>query len=125
NGGTLTIERSTISGNGGGISRSVGLLNFADVAIENSTISGNVGQGVTNLYGNLTIQSSTISANQGGGVGNVGGRVAIANSTISGNIANTGGGLSNNHSVYGYCDFFGSCSPGTVTLSNSVIAGNP
>src|SRR5262245_29099381 len=126
-GGTLTIKNSTISGNtardvAGG--ESTISNNGGTLTIENSTISGNTGQGVANLYGNLTIQSSTISANQGGGVGNVGGRVAIANSTISGNIANTGGGLSNNHSVYGYCDFFGSCSPGTVTLSNSVIAGN-
>src|SRR5262249_14644453 len=103
-----------------GRSRSVGLLNFADLAIENSTISGNMGQGVTNS-GNLTIQSSTISANQGGGVGNVGGRVAIANSTISGNIADTGGGVSYATShYYGNCP----CTPGTLTLTNSLIAGN-
>ena len=59
-----------------------------------------------------------------GGVGNSGGRVTIANSTISGNIANTGGGLSNAHSDYGYCGLVTPCSPGTLTLSNSLIAGN-
>ncbi len=116
NGGTLTIERSTISGN----TAAVCLRNQGDLVIENSTISGNTGQGVWNLYGNLTIQSSTISANQGGGVGNIGGRVAIANSTISGNVSQYGGGVLNAQ----YCYRSYPCVPATLTLNNSVIAGN-
>jgi len=129
NDGTLTIENSTVSGNTAPNLGS-GVYNWGTLTIANSTISGNTGsrggRGVDNLYGTLTIQSSTISANQGGGVGNFGGSATIADSTVSGNIANSGGGLSNAHSQYGYCGggAAGPCSPGTLTLRNSLIAGN-
>jgi hypothetical protein len=117
--GRLSIKNSIISGNTGG-----GVSNSGTLTIENSIISGNTGGGVDNFYATLTIQSSTISGNRAGGVLNFAGRLTIANSTISGNIANAGGGLFNTHSVYGYCEFFGSCSPGTLALNNSLIAGN-
>jgi hypothetical protein len=124
NAGTLTIENSTVSGNTAGFMGG-GVYNYGTLTIANSTISGNTGRGVDNLYYTLTIQSSTISANQGGGVGNFGGRVTIADSTVSGNIANSGGGLTNAHPVYHYCGTHAAPQlPGTLTLRDSLIAGN-
>ncbi|MET0500638.1 MAG: right-handed parallel beta-helix repeat-containing protein, partial [Candidatus Binatia bacterium] len=122
NNGSLSIKNSVISGNTGG-----GVSNSHNLTIENSTISGNMSGGVSNSYASLIISNSTISGNvgnQGGGLSNFAGRVTINNSTISGNIANAGGGIFNTHSVYGYCEFYHSCSPGTMVLSNSVISGN-
>jgi hypothetical protein len=121
NSATLSIESSIISGNTGrGVSNT-----FHTVTIENSTISGNTGGGVSN-GGTLTIANSTISGNTtnfgGGGVSNSGGRLAITNSTISSNRANRGGGISNSQ----YCYYYISpgCTSGTLTLNNSLIAGN-
>jgi FG-GAP-like repeat len=118
--GTLSINNSTVSGNQRGVS------NFGTLSIKNSTISGNTGGGISNFYATLTIENSTISGNvgdQGGGISNISGGVTITNSTISGNIANAGGGLLNTP-LYGYCEFFNSCSPATLALNNSLIAGN-
>jgi hypothetical protein len=121
--GSLTIENSSISGNGFGVG------NGGTLAIKNSTISGNTGGGVFNSYsGNLTIENSTISGNtsnfSGGGVSNVGGRLTITNSTISGNRANVAGGLFNDRYYNGYCNALHFCSDGSLTLNNSLIAGN-
>jgi hypothetical protein len=113
--GTLTINDSTISGNTGS-----GVTNYGNLTIQSSTISGNTDRGVDNSYANLTIQSSTISGNGGEGVANFAGQVTVTNSTISGNS----GGLSNTGTVSGYCEFFSQCSPGILTLNNSLIAGN-
>ena len=125
NTGNLTIEKSTISNNtandpGGA------LFNWSNTTVIESTISGNAASSGGGLYnrGILTIENSTLSgntANVGGGVFNNAGRVTITNSTISGNIANDAGGLLNNF----YCDYYyGGCWGGTVTLKNSLIAGN-
>jgi hypothetical protein len=123
NSGILTVENSSISNNtadfwGGG------LYNTGRTTIIKSTISGNVagdsGGGVYN-YGTLTIENSTVSNNTatvGGGASNSAGGLRIINSTISGNRANRAGGVSNSE----YCYFY--CTPGTLTLQNSLIAGN-
>jgi Right handed beta helix region len=128
----LTIENSIISGNtGGGVVNGYG----STLTIKNSTISGNTtnfdGGGVSNYFGTLTIENSTISSNaatnRGGGISNAGGArqgrgLTITNSTISGNRASRGGGISNNSQCY-YYSFPFTC-PATLTLNNSLIAGN-
>ena len=98
NGGALTINNSTISGNRAGTPK----------------LSGN-GGGISN-GGKLTINNSTISANittagqfgtpSGGGISN-GGTLTINNSTISANSAKLGGGID-----------------GTATLQNSIVANS-
>jgi len=102
------------SGHGGGIS------NVGTITINRSTISGNSvasfgegGGGIDN-YGTAAINNSTISANSGylsgGGILNAG-AVMISNSTLVGNYIqfdnDGGGGIS-----------------GTATLQNSIIADN-
>jgi hypothetical protein len=120
NGGTLTINNSTIRanrailvlnrflGNGGGVSSSGRLI------VNNSKIQGNsapnVGGGIWGS-GALTINNSTISGNTttslGGGI--AANNLMINNSTISGNSAYAGGG------IYNF---------GTLTINNSTISGN-
>ena len=135
NGGTLAINRSTITQNhatktgifhGGG-----GIYNQGELTINNSFISQNSatwmyighggGGGIYNV-GGLTMTNSTVSVNGdtlvGAGIYNQT-RLTISGSTISGNSAfssvnsdfNTqGGGIYN--------------SGGTVTLTNSTLSGN-
>ncbi len=113
NGGTVTINKSTITGNqansfGGGI------CNFGTLTVNNTTVSGNGDGGIYN-GGTLTVVKSTISGNTtsggGGGITNDGRILTITNSTISGNLASDGGGLA--------------LSSGKTTISNSTIQGNP
>ena len=123
NGGALTINNSTISGNTANITGG-GIYNGGALTINNSTISGNRagtpklsgnGGGISN-GGKLTINNSTISANittagqfgtpSGGGISN-GGTLTINNSTISANSAKLGGGID-----------------GTATLQNSIVANS-
>jgi hypothetical protein len=135
-------------GSGGGIANGGGTL-----TVLNSTISGNSalldGGGVANFDGGtLTVVDSTITGNSaiysnGGGVANGGGICTVLNSIISGNFAggNDGGGVANfaggtltvvhstiaDNDAYGY--FSGSGGGvanygGTVTMTNSIIAGN-
>jgi hypothetical protein len=132
NGGTLTIENSTISNNTSNFGGS-GIVSGGTLTIKNSTISDNTsnfsGGGVFN-GGTLTIENSTISNNRakraGGGLFNYGGRLTITNSTISGNIANQGGGVSNVGFCYQqrYDPYRYYCYSATLTLSRSLIAGN-
>ena len=128
--GTLTINRSTVSGNlagatgpayGGGISNSFGKLTIND-----STVSGNTagcgtlacnagGGGINNSFGTVAINNSTIAGNfvraigprgYGGGIYSTG-PLLISNSTISGNWAPSGSG------IYG-----------GAQLQNSIVAGS-
>ena len=75
--GTLTLNRSTVSGNTGATD-SGGILNGSQgtTTLTNSTVSGNVAGG------------------DGGGIYNVNGVMEITNSTITANIAADGGGIS-------------------------------
>jgi len=130
NGGTLTINNSSISGNvleyqgtGAGISSSGTLI------INNSIISGNVsGKGQTDgggidSSGTLEITNSTIDGNSvggfGGGIYNVGVAI-ITSSTISGNFS--GGGYPGPQTGPGFGG--GISNGGTLTISNSTVSGN-
>ncbi len=117
NGGILTVQNTTISGNhttndGGGIE------NFGTLSLNNSTVSGNTGfpagGGIDN-DGALSVTNSTISGNGGvlfgGGIENTFGTLSITNSTVSGNTAtNEGGGIGND--------------TGNLTIQNATITGN-
>ncbi len=113
--GSMLIIDSRFTGNnsvGGGIA------NLAKLTIVNSTISANFasgnGSGIDNS-GVLSIINSTISGNgsntlRGGGIYNSG-VLDIVNSTLTANRASYGGGIYND-------------SYGTLTVSNTIIAGN-
>ncbi|HXM20062.1 MAG TPA: right-handed parallel beta-helix repeat-containing protein [Terriglobales bacterium] len=133
NGGTLTINNSTVSGNTGrGVTADGGgINNGGTLTINNSTMSGNRAAGLQfarggGIYngGTLTINNSTVSGNtaggtttaDGGGIYNVGtGTLTINNSTVSGNTADArtadGGGIYNGDG-------------GTLTINNSTVSGN-
>lgn len=115
-GGVLTINQSTISGNG---ASAFGLSEYA------------YGGGVANNGGSVTISNTTISGNSaslgsrgnvqgrayGGGVANLLGTMTINNSTLTGN--NAIGAL---YTAYAYGG--GISNGGTLTVSNSTISGN-
>jgi hypothetical protein len=121
--GTLTVTVSTISANtassGGGIYNGNGTLTVSNSLIDSNTASV-YGGGILNDFGTLTVNNSTISANstagEGGGIlnGLAGspGRVTVSNSTLSVNSASRGGGIYND-------------SRGTLSLQNTIVAGNP
>ena len=133
NGGTLTINNSSISGNrldyqGSG----VGISNSGTLIINNSIIRDNrSGKGQSNgggiqSSGMLEITNSTIDGNSvggpGGGISNSGVAI-ITSSTISGN--SSGGGYPGPQTGPGFGG--GICSIGTgatLTISNSTISGN-
>jgi len=113
-GGTVNISDSTLSGNNGGSTTTVGgcgggggILNSAGgtVNISDSTLSDNIGgdfNGVSDGGG------------RGGGLQNLGGTVTLLNSTISGNFGGAvaiGGGLFN-------------AGGGTMHITNSTVSGN-
>lgn len=120
NGGTAKVSKSKLagndaeSGNGGGLSVSLG----ATATISKSTVSDNrAANGGAGVYanGDVTIVASTISGNKatatGGGLKVQGGTATIRNSTFSGNRTTAdGGGIS--------------AASGTVTLNNVTIANN-
>ena len=125
NSGTLTVNDSTISGNGsrGGVS------NDGTITLNRCTVSGNIGDdgyfssagGIDNEGSTAVINDSTISENSavgdyvcGGGIYNTG-TLTITNSTLTGNHArgaanSNGGGIDNEG--------------GTVVLNNSTLSGN-
>jgi uncharacterized repeat protein (TIGR01451 family) len=114
NSGAMTVTNSTIRGNLGG-----GIVNQGRLYLTRSTVSDNVGSGIS-TQSSLTVDNSTISGNaadEGGGVlvwpsGTM--SVVLNNATISGNAADRGGGL--------YVD--GGSPYATVTLQNTILAGN-
>jgi hypothetical protein len=121
NGGTLTVNDSTLSGNTAGYyyGSGGGIYNSGTLTVSDSTLSGNsstgfacYGGGISN-GGTLTISNSTLSSNSaeyGGGISN-NGPLTVSNSTLSGNSTNggRGGGIYN---------------VGTLTVSNSTLSGN-
>ncbi|MFK7821907.1 MAG: beta strand repeat-containing protein, partial [Planctomycetaceae bacterium] len=145
---TLTVTNSTISGNtanflGGGIAS-----DFGSVTLANSTVSGNTtedsGAG-GGIYGpsSLTLMNSTVSGNTsgtGGGFRTFSAYVTLSNSTISGNTSQDhGGGIYARDSVLNVTNStisgnstsgvgggirFNSSGGETLTIHNSIIAGN-
>jgi hypothetical protein len=138
NSGNLTLANVVLSRNSAGW-RGGGIYNSGRATITNSTLSGNSamhGGGIYNI-GTATITNSTLSGNSvsgsmfssGGGIYN-NGTATITNSTLSGNSASPldvfdrpgpgfGGGI---HNTYAEFDLGGLL--GTVTLNNSLVAGN-
>ncbi len=99
-GGTLTIQNTTISENTvAGSGSGGGVYNVGSLTAINSTIRGNTGSGGGGISGGATIINCTISGNramfEGGGIYGGG---TISNSTISGNMTTVGhsrgGGIS-------------------------------
>jgi hypothetical protein len=105
NGGTLTINKSTISGNVARQHEGGGIANYGTLTITNSTFSGNMAR--SSLLG------SVAGGILNGGLFRSSGTLAINNSTLSGNVARggKGGGIFN---VKG----------STVVLQNSIVANN-
>jgi len=125
--GSLTIDRSTVSGNSTAGSRASGggIFSTGDLTLTSSTISGNsttagyADGGAIYTLGNVTLTNSTVSGNStygfradGGAIFTRGG-VTLTNSTLSGNktTANFGRGG-------------GILSVGPVTLDHSTVSGN-
>jgi len=115
-GGMLTIENSTFSGNSAGIGG--GIFNGGTLTVINSIVSGNSatsdsGGGIHN-NGALTVQNSTLSNNSaeycGGSLTN-GGVLTVISSTISGNSTDLGNGG-------------GICNGRVLTIQNSTLFGN-
>ncbi|WP_341529472.1 choice-of-anchor Q domain-containing protein [Nostoc sp. UHCC 0302] len=119
NGGTIAISNSTFSNNSSGTSGG-GIYNGGTMTLTNSTINENsakdVGGGIVSYYDTLIVNNSTISSNsaaRGGGIF-INATLTVNNSTITLNTAENeeaAGGIFNNES-------------GTVTVKNSLIAGN-
>jgi hypothetical protein len=102
--GVLTLTAATVSG--GKVSNSLNeggaLRNGGRVTVNRLTFSGNMGKyggGIFNgTFGILSVNESTFTDNiatDGGGILNQG-AVDVINSTLSGNSTDDGGGLSNN-----------------------------
>jgi len=139
--GTLTLTNSTVSGNSAGFGGGIG--NYGSGTLTNSTISGNYavdkGGGISN-FGNstLTLTNSTVSSNSaghsGGGIFNSA-TLTVTDTTISGNSAYYGGGIDNQGTLTltsstifensaGYGGAIANFSPASLTLENSIVAGN-
>ena len=129
-GGTVTVTRSTVSGN---IGDSVGGINnnFASggtIIVTESIISGNTsintlrGGGIhNNSSGTVTIDRTQVSGNtavDGGGINNnSGGTINIVNSTISGNISTRTGSFAGGGGIYNN-------SGGPINVTNTTVVLN-
>ena len=137
NGGYLTINNSTFSGDNATM-QGGGIYNQLSLTIKNSTFSGNSAQnggGIYNLTNHqLNITNSTFVNNNsivnGGGVF-TDGYLTITNSTFSGNSANDGGGVFNtfwltiNNSILANSLSGGDCSGNAIAASkNNLIEAN-
>jgi hypothetical protein len=116
NGDTLTVTRSTLSGNQGAIT------NSGTLTVQGSTLSGNTGASfggaIDNSVGSATVVNTTITGNSatqgGGGIRNAAlTTLTLTNSTIASNTAGAsgGGGLL-------------LVASGTASLQNPILAGN-
>jgi hypothetical protein len=123
-GGTLTLLRSIVRGNGlvqgsGGGIHNRGVMTVVDSTISDDSITDEQGGGIFN-GGTLTVTNSTIADNRvagtgasgGGGIANFG-TVTVTNSTIAGNlcVGCEGGGVIFNVG-------------GMVELQNTILARN-
>jgi hypothetical protein len=123
NGGTLTLTQSTLSGNSADFDGG-GITNFEMLTLTNSTLSGNsarFGGGIHNR-GTLTLDRSTLSGNaaarfSGGGIYNEG-TLTLTQSTLSGNSAVYGGG------IFSFTSSITDTISSSTTLINCTLAGN-
>src|SRR4029079_12614310 len=93
NSGTLTIDRSTLSGNTAS-GKGGGLFNAGTATVRNSTIHGNAANGGGGIASSTTVQitHSNVTANNsnnssGGGLYRVGGSFTVKSSIIADNNA--------------------------------------
>jgi predicted outer membrane repeat protein len=102
----ITLGHSTVSGNGG---EGIGGTAAAHFTVNDSTVSGNGRQGIGSSFGTqLVLNHSTVTRNRGVGVeGGFYGSITINNSIISGNA---GGGIW--------------VARATATLNYSTVSGN-
>ncbi|MCI0683337.1 MAG: Ig-like domain-containing protein [Gemmataceae bacterium] len=116
-GGALTVSACRVTGN---VANNVGggILSNGTLELRDSTIDGNSASSGAGLYngGTLTVTNTTLSGNSagslGGGFVNTGnGTANLTSVTITGNRATQGGGV---YVAVG----------GTVTLHNTIVAGN-
>jgi len=126
--GSLILTNVTVSSNaafnGAGIANDGGTLTINNSTISGNATTGNSGGGIVNDSGTLVLNGSTVSGNSttsanrpGGGIANFGGTVTATNSAISGNTATgDGGGIYNASGEGG--------PPGPLTITDSTISGN-
>ncbi|CAN5392064.1 hypothetical protein BH11PLA2_BH11PLA2_23420 [soil metagenome] len=122
---TVTLSRSTFTGNNASVSGGAIRLNGGKLTIESSSLFNNSSNsgGAISVDGTaeLTLRSSTLSGNSVGG--SFGGAISttsgsavtmlIQNSTITANTANLGGGAIRITSA-----------GGTLTIDSSIVSGN-
>jgi hypothetical protein len=126
NAGTLTLVRDALTGNqAAGTNNGGGILSNGSLTITRSTIAGNHGHdgGGIAFGGQLSVMDSTVAGNvagipgaggeAGAILGATGSTLTIASSTITGNQA-----------FAGVTTTAGIASPGSVTVENSIVAGN-
>jgi len=117
NEGTLALTSSTVSNNSSPGGGSGGIYSDGTLTLTNSTVSNNTaeyGGGIQNYSGMATLTNCTLagnSASYGGGLLDYYGTLLLNDSTVSNNSAEYGGGID-------------SSSIATVTLANTLIAGN-
>jgi hypothetical protein len=118
--GTLTVSNCAITGNsasaGGGIYVSAGTLTVLDSTFSGNSASGEAGaidlvNSATATVTNSTFSGNTAQSGNGGAINSPSANLSITNSTISLNTATIGQGG-------------GVFSAGTLTLANSIVAGN-
>lgn len=133
NAGILTVEKSRVFDSFGG-----GILNQGTLIVERSTFSNNGGFGIGGIgnRGDLTLKNSVLSDNfgfDGGGIANTG-TGTITNTTFVHNVAEGTGGIHNrgtltidnstfddNHGIFGDG---GITNHGTLTVKNSMFSAN-
>jgi CSLREA domain-containing protein len=142
NGGTLTIENTSLSGNQAGI-QGGGMVNFGSATLSNATVEGNFangnGGGILN-FNSLTVGDSDVNFNfagfEGGGIANLG-TATITDSALSGNVASSGAGGAIDNRFTGTVTgstFSGNSAPrgggvanesgATISIASSNFAGN-
>jgi len=123
NSGRITVINSTLSGNTslfGGGNGGGGINNGGSAELYDSAVIGNAGGGISN-FRTLTLTNSTVSGNtspqKGGGIHNYfGGVMTLVNSTVTNNRSDS----NNSGAEQGGGIFV----EGTVTLKNTIVAGN-
>jgi parallel beta-helix repeat protein len=103
--GTLTVNGCIVSGNAGGNCGGGIAVNGGTATVENSTLQNNTAVGAGGLYdgGTVTVTNCTITGNSsdnGGGIGtNNSANLTVTDSTLSGNTASSFGGGINDYNT--------------------------
>jgi hypothetical protein len=129
-GGTVTVNRTTLSGNttigpGGGIHLVNGAVTVNSSTIAGNTASGPYGEGgaIDMDGGTVTINTSTLAGNhaddKGGAIFNLG-TLTVNSSTIAGNTASQIVGGIANADPWSWAWWIS----GTLNLGNTILAGN-